>query len=199
MLSFRSGYSVRTICRCGVCLKEQHKNYLWLYIVAVCSAYDVRKIRFVCAIENVDQEICKIFLGLHTVLILVFTKCMNGVGHSVELRATRQKSGIRFPTKRGIFLAAKVPGPTHCCTCMVGSGGYAAGLWSSLTTCLDLYARIRTRAWSFGCGMGDHGRIPCCSMFRPILGQLKLTILQILGGAQQSRCLHLYIALPCLP
>ena len=52
-----------------------------------------------CALENLDQEICKISHGLHTVLI--FTKCMNGVGNSVELRATRQKSGIQFPTKRG--------------------------------------------------------------------------------------------------
>jgi len=105
-------------------------------------------------------------------------------------------------------------GPTHCCICMVGSGGYAAGLWSSPTTYLDLCARIWIRAWSFGCGMGDHGRIPCCSMFRPILGLLKLTILRVLGGAHRSRmarlnitsfrcwgqaCLHLYIALPCLP
>ena len=94
--------------------------------MAVCSVEYVRTIRFVCAIENLDKEICQMFLRLRTVL--VFTKCMNGVGYLVELQATRQKSGIRFPTKRGIFLAANMPGPTHCCICMVSSGGYAAGL-----------------------------------------------------------------------
>jgi hypothetical protein len=56
-------------------------------------------------------------------------------------------------------------------------------------------ARIWIRAWSFGCGMGDHGRIPCCSMFRQILGLLKLTILQILGGEPQSRMARLNIYL----
>ena len=153
----------------------------------------MRNIRLVRALENLDQEICKIFLGLLTALI--FTKCVNGVGNSVELRATRQKSGIWFATKRGIFLAAKMSGPTHCCTCVVGSGGYAAGLWSSPITCLDLCARIWIRAWSFGCGMGDHGRIPCCSMFRPILGLFKLTFLQILGGAHRIRKARLNIYL----
>jgi len=54
--------------------------------VVLCSLDDVRNIRFVCALENLDQEIYKISLGLHTVLI--FTKCMNGVGNSVELVAT---------------------------------------------------------------------------------------------------------------
>jgi hypothetical protein len=93
------------------------------------------------------------------------------------------------------FFAAKMSWPTHCSTCMVDSGVYAAGLWSSPTTCLDLYARIGIRVWNFGCGMGDHGRIPCCSVFRPILELLKLTILQILGGAHQSRMARLNIYL----
>lgn len=146
-----------------------------------------------CAIENLDQEIRKIFLGLHTVFI--FTKCMNEVRHSLGLRARRQKIVIRFPTKRQIFLAAKMFVPTHCCTCMVRSGGYAAELWSSTTTCLDLYARIWICAWSFGCGIGDHGRTPCCSTFTPILVLLELTILQILGSAHQSRMARLNIYL----
>jgi hypothetical protein len=56
-------------------------------------------------------------------------------------------------------------------------------------------ARIWMHAWSFGCGVGDHGTIPNCSMFRLILGPLILTIQWILGGAHQSRVARLNICL----